>query len=246
MLPTDHPELAIWAKKIGERPLMMKNFEDFDKGNIMWLFTENTNLVPSINKPTYFPDKKEDLTKYLQKLDFRKKAILKDLAEIGANNTASEDDFSKLKEGYKIWDSKYVVNYLGIHGAACFFFVGECLYKSGLITNRTKYISAQAIRNTRSIFAEVPKDKIAIGDIVSFYYGGSTYHVEVVTKIEKGGYFSADSFSSRGAGRSIRYEWGGLGKRIQNDGIEKGDTIGDKTREIYNSPLDLKFLRVIR
>ncbi|WP_144080087.1 hypothetical protein [Flectobacillus major] len=156
--PAPHPNLADVAAQLADNPAYIKSLELFDDNDRVWHFAQNKNLQNNISKPSYFPENANKLTDYLKNLDERKKRVLKDIAGIGADNNATLGDFDKLKQAYADWPDRYDVYYLGANGATCSFFVGECLYKSGLLTTQSKYLSALELRNS-SLFAHINKKR---------------------------------------------------------------------------------------
>ncbi|MFY7827955.1 MAG: hypothetical protein ACOVQ4_12560, partial [Flectobacillus sp.] len=238
--PAPHPNLADVAEQLAENPVYIKSLELFDSEDRVWHFAQNKNLQNNISKPSYFPESKDKLTDYLKNLDERKKRVLKDIAGIGADNNATLGDFDKLKKAYADWPDRYDVYYLGANGATCSFFVGECLYKSGLLTTQNKYFSALELRNS-SLFAHINKQYVEKGDIVSMVFDCGIYHVEIITSV------SADrkSFCSRGGGRGAGILDMLFGAQL--DGVEKCDTNVpfDNVREFDNNH-KLQFLRLKR
>jgi hypothetical protein len=238
--PNTHPILADVAAQLAQNPAYIRSLELFDDNTRLWHYAKNENLKNNIKKPTYFPANVGKLTDYLQKLDDRKKRVLKDIAGIGADNQATLADYAKLKQAYEDWPDRYDVYYVGTEGATCSFFVGECLFKSGLLPYQTKYLSALELRNS-SLFKHLDKSEVQKGDIVSFNFDGGVYHVEIITSVSS----DRKSFCSRGAGRGA-----GLFDRLfrrQLDGVEKCDTIYpfDNVREFDNN-YKLQFLRLKR
>ena len=223
-MPALYHNLADAADYLADAPHFMDSFSDFGSTARPWFYSFNAHLAGGAGCPSRF-------VTWADWHGFRmtQKLYLCERAGVRANALAENaDTLDRLREAWLRWPAGYyVVKWATTtaHGSTCNIFLGECLTLCGYerdAVHAGKYLSAQSywMGHNRGFVSSVNKRPANIkrGMIMSYNYGGGTFHLEVLTSGAQGenilgGLFESSdltTFTSRGGGRSS----GG-------DGVEK-------------------------
>ncbi len=234
-LPPAHPELAARAEELGQDAKVMESYNYFQTGTWNWFFSYNEALAGAVRKPQLM-NYKDFLRLRSRQASAAKVIVL--LAGLDETRI-HEGSWSKLSQALQMhWpDNMYAVFQSPESGKGAFLcnvFVGECIdLADKTLMSRGKYYAAKSFYTEKvPSTVVVPKDKVSVGDIVTWRFDVDVHHLEIVTRVIKRS-MAADGFCSRGAGR-------GDGEQ----GEEKCDGYNplSDTREVDND--SLKFLRL--